>query len=46
MGDIEMKKFMAAGKVQLRTWMEELSTTGVQMTGRLNADTLLLKVTK
>ena len=44
--EVVMKKFMAAGKVQLRTWMDELSTTGVQMNGRLNADTLLLKVTK
>jgi hypothetical protein len=44
--EVVMKKFMAAGKVQLRTWMDELSTTGVQMNGRLNADTLLLKVAK
>jgi hypothetical protein len=44
--EVVMKKFMTAGKVQLRTWMDELNTTGVQMNGRLNADTLLLKVTK
>jgi hypothetical protein len=44
--EVVMKKFMVAGKVQLRTWMDELSTTGVQMNGRLNADTLLLKVAK
>ena len=44
--EVVMKKFMAAGKVQLRTWMDELSTTGVQMNGRLNADTLLLKVSR
>ena len=44
--EVVMKKFMAAGKVQLRTWMDELSTTGVQMNGRLNSDTLLLKVAR
>ena len=44
--EVVMKKFMAAGKVALRTWMDEMTTTGVQMNGRLNADTMLLKVQK
>jgi hypothetical protein len=44
--EVVMKKFMAAGKVALRSWLEEMSTTGVQMNGRLNADTMLLKVQK
>jgi len=44
--EVVMKKFMAAGKVALRTWLDEMSTTGVQMNGRLNADTMLLKVQK
>ena len=44
--EVVMKKFMSAGKVALRTWLEEMSTTGVQMNGRLNADTMLLKVQK
>ena len=44
--EVVMKKFMAAGKVALRSWLDEMSTTGVQMNGRLNADTMLLKVQK
>lgn len=44
--EIVMKKFMAAGKVQLRTWMDEIKATPVVLNGRLNADTLLLKITK
>jgi hypothetical protein len=44
--EVVMKKFMAAGKVALRTWLDEMSTTSVQMNGRLNADTMLLKVQK
>ena len=44
--EVVLKKFMAAGKVALRTWLDEMSTTGVQMNGRLNADTMLLKVQK
>ena len=44
--EIVMKKFMAAGKVQLRTWMDEIKATPVVLNGRLNADTLLLKVAK
>lgn len=44
--EIVMKKFMAAGKVALRTWMDEINATPVKMNGRLNPDTLLLKVAK
>jgi hypothetical protein len=44
--EVVMKKFMAAGKVALRSWLDEMSTTGVQMNGRLNPDTLLLKIQK
>jgi len=44
--EVVMKKFMAAGKVALRTWMDEIKATPVQMNGRLNADTMLLKVQK
>ena len=41
-----MKKFMSAGKVQLRTWMDEINATPVKLNGRLNADTLLLKAAR
>ena len=44
--EIVMKKFMAAGKVALRTWLDEIKATPVVLNGRLNADTLLLKVAK
>ena len=41
-----IKKFMSAGKVALRTWLDEIKTTPVQLNGRLTADTLILKVQK
>ena len=44
--EVVMKKFMAAGKVALRTWLDEIKATPVVLNGRLNADTLLLKVAK
>jgi hypothetical protein len=44
--EIVMKKFMSAGKVQLRTWMDEINATPVKLNGRLNADTLLLKAAR
>jgi hypothetical protein len=40
----QMKQFMGAGKVMLRTFLENVKATPVQLNGRLNADTLLLKV--
>lgn len=42
--EVQMKKFMDAGKVALRSFMEEIKATPVQLNGRLNGDTLLLKV--
>ena len=44
--EVVMKKFMAAGKVALRTWLDEIKATPVTLNGRLNADTLLLKAVK
>ena len=40
-----LKEFKAAGKVKLRKFMDELKTTETKLNGRLNPDTILLKVT-
>lgn len=39
-----LKEFKAAGKVKLRKFLEELSTTDTKMNGRLNTDTIILRV--
>jgi len=43
--DDTLKDFKAAGKVKLRKFMEELPTTETKLNGRLNPDTIILKVT-
>jgi len=43
--DETLKEFKAAGKVKLRKFMEEINTTDTKLNGRLNPDTILLKVT-
>lgn len=43
--DESLKEFKAAGKVKLRKFMDELKTTETKLNGRLNPDTILLKVT-
>lgn len=40
----QLKAFKAAGKVALRKFLEEINTTETKMNGRLNLDTVLLKV--
>lgn len=42
----QIEKFMKAGKIQLRTFMDEIKATEVMGTGRINTDTILLKVLK
>lgn len=42
--DEKLKEFKAAGKVALRKYMDGISAVESTMTGRLNADTILLKV--
>lgn len=39
----QLKAFAGAGKVVLRNFLENIKTTEVQMNGRLNTDTILLK---
>lgn len=40
----KLKEFMKAGKVQLRKFLEEIKATEVRMNGRINSDTVLLRV--
>mgnify|MGYP001185268484 CR=1 FL=1 len=43
--DDQLKEFKASGKVALRTFMDSINTTDTRLTGRINVDTVLLKVT-
>lgn len=40
----QLKEFKNAGKVALRKFMDELSTTDTKLNGRINTDTILLKI--
>lgn len=40
----QLKEFKAAGKVALRKFLEDINAVDTKMNGRLNEDTLLLKV--
>ena len=40
-----LKQFKSAGKVKLRKFLDEINTTDTKLNGRLNPDTILLKVT-
>ena len=40
----QLKAFKAAGKVVLRKFLEDINTTDTTMNGRINSDTVLLKV--
>ena len=42
--DIQLKDFMSVTKVELRKFLENIKTTEVKLNGRINSDTLLLKV--
>jgi hypothetical protein len=39
-----LKEFKAAGKVKLRTFLDSITTTDTLLNGRLNEDTIILKV--
>ena len=41
-----LKDFASAGKIALRTFLEDIKAVPVEMNGRLNVETVLLKVTK
>jgi hypothetical protein len=40
----KLKEFKAAGKIALRKFLDEINATDTKMNGRLNEDTILLKV--
>jgi len=40
----KLKEFKAAGKVQLRKFLDDINATDTRMNGRINEDTVLLKV--
>ncbi len=40
----QLKEFKAAGKVALRKYLDEIKTTDTKLNGRINLDTILLKV--
>jgi hypothetical protein len=40
----QLKEFKAAGKIKLRKFMEDIKTTDTKLNGRINADTIILKV--
>ena len=40
----QLKEFKAAGKVQLRKFLDDINATDTKMNGRLNEETILLKV--
>jgi hypothetical protein len=43
--DEQLKDFQSSNKVKLRKFLDELTTTESTLTGRINKDTILLKVT-
>ena len=40
----QLKDFLGSNKVQLRKFLENIKTTDTKLTGRINTDTILLKV--
>ena len=40
----KLKEFKDAGKVKLRTFLEDINAVDIKLNGRINADTILLKV--
>jgi len=42
--DIQIKEFKAAGKVQLRKFLDDINATEARMNGRINEEIILLKV--
>ena len=40
----KLKEFKDAGKVKLRTYLEDINAVDIKLNGRINPDTVLLKV--
>jgi hypothetical protein len=41
---VQIKEFMSASKVTIRKYLEGIKSTEIKLTGRIGADTILLKV--
>jgi hypothetical protein len=42
--EVQLKEFMAASKIQLRKFLDDIKATDIKLNGRINPDTILLKV--
>ena len=42
--EVQLKDFLAAGKIELRKFMDNIKATDIKLNGRINVDTVLLKV--
>jgi hypothetical protein len=42
--ELQLKEFMTAGKIQLRKFLDDIKATEIKLNGRINSDTILLKV--
>ena len=42
--DEQIKQFLTSSKVELRKYLENIKTTEIKLNGRINADTILLKI--
>jgi hypothetical protein len=40
----KLKEFKAASKIALRRFLDDINSTDTKMTGRINEDTILLKI--
>ena len=40
----KIKEFQGLGKVKLRTFLEDINAVDIKLNGRINSDTVLLKV--
>ena len=42
--ELQLKEFLAAGKIELRKFLDNIKATDIKLNGRINLDTVLLKV--
>jgi hypothetical protein len=42
--ELQLKDFLSAGKIELRKFMDNIKATDIKLNGRINVDTILLKV--
>ena len=42
--EVQLKDFLAAGKIELRKFLDNIKATEIKLNGRINLDTVLLKV--